>query len=164
LFYSDFVFSNSPSDNHCCSGQNCENGTFTLDVATSFHGCFIFEICQSKAGGILDLTIERPVFDVETKISQPVTEQKQIRLTLSEYQNLYSHYEKSLQYNPLDKTMGLDGSCWCLESQLGFSYTKGCFWTPSHNPEKRGLDGLYQLGVHLWQISGLTEDHFLKLY
>ncbi len=74
-------------------------------------------------------------------------------------------YEEALKYNTLDTIYGKDGSRWCLVSALGSNYTKGCFWSPGYKSiaGERGLLGLYNLGVYIWEITGLKESN-VKLY
>lgn len=152
-------------DDEDCGPWNAYEGkVFSLVVDTSFHGKVTFKLCKSKEKNTLSITRSDFQFDAKLEKSTETTVREHIQLSKQEYDEIYSLYEKALRYNTLDKISGLDGSRWCLETQRGFTYTKGCFWTPGHRPKERGLDGLYNLGVHLWEISGLQKDKKLQLY
>jgi hypothetical protein len=72
-------------------------------------------------------------------------------------------HAQALRYNVMDDSLGPDGSRWCLETNRGATYLKACFWTPSADPAKRGLEGLYRLGEFLWGVATL-EQQIGRLY
>ena len=77
------------------------------------------------------------------------------------YDKLVALYEKALDYDAKDDSMGSDGSSWCLETQRGLTYSKACFWTPQYETAKRRLNGLLLLGEELWRVAKLDSA---KLY
>ncbi|MGI5310810.1 hypothetical protein [Rheinheimera sp. WS51] len=151
-------------DEDCGSWNAYQGKVFSLEVGTSFHGQVTFKLCKSKEQSTLAVKVHRIQFDEKSEKSTETIVREHIKLSNQKYDEIYSRYEQALKYNALDEISGLDGSNWCLESQRGFTYTKGCFWTPSHEPKERGLEDLYNLGVYLWSVSGLEKDKTLKLY
>lgn len=151
-------------DEDCGTWNAYEGKVFSLDVGTSFHGQVTFKLCKSEEQSTLAVAVHRMQFDEKSEKSTETIVREHIKLSKQKYDEIYIRYEQALKYNALDEISGLDGSSWCLESQRGFTYTKGCFWTPSHKPKERGLEGLYNLGVYLWSASGLEKDKTLKLY
>jgi len=142
-----------------CGRKNAKEGKiFELNISMSFHGSIGFKLCKKPDQHFLVLTSNLKSTDKNSKSNK-----KTIRLSKEQTGILNGKHIKALKYNTLDDALGLDGSSWCIESQRGFTYTKACFWTPGHNSEKRGLVGLNELGIHLWEISGLKEQG-IRLY
>lgn len=164
LLWSISAFAIEWEDEDCGPWNAYEGKVFSLEVGTSFHGQVTFKLCKSKEQNTLSVTKSRMQYDEKSEKSTEIIVREHIKVSKKEYDEIYSRYEQALKYNALDEVSGLDGSSWCLESQRGFTYTKGCFWTPSHEPKERGLEGLYNLGVYLWSASGLKKDKTLELY
>jgi len=141
-----------------------EQKSFSLDISTSFHGDFKFEICEGENS----LYVTKKIRERESEnLRKRITTNEKIILSKSEYDEIYKRFQIALKYNTLDDTgAGRDGSYWCLESRhWGVStYTVACFVTPSNEAEKRGLVGIHDLGIYLWSFSGLDNDKNLRLY
>lgn len=164
LLWPGWVLAIEWGDEDCGPWNAYEGKVFSLDINTSFHGDVTFKLCKSKEQNMLSVTKTKKKFEGETDNSTETIVREYIKLSKKEYQSIYRGYEKALHYNTLDEVSGLDGSSWCIESQRNFTYTKACFWTPSHEPKSRGLDGLYQLGSQLWKFAGLEKNNEFKLY
>jgi len=151
-------------DEDCGPWNRYEGKVFSLEVGTSFHGSVTFKLCKSEEQNFLSVKTRHIVLENENRGGTETIVRQYINISKDEYQKIFKHYEKALAYNTLDNVSGLDGSTWCIETQRSFTYSKACFWTPSHNPDARGLEGLYSLGNYLWQFSGLDKDNRFKLY
>ena len=80
-------------------------------------------------------------------------------LTKDEFKKYIRFLEAALRYNTLDDAgLVIDGSNWCLDSNMGTTNLSACFWSPSYNTEQRGLTGLYKLAEFLWSESELTRQ------
>jgi hypothetical protein len=125
---------------------------FSLSIRTSFQGQFEFKLIGTSDG--FTVTVEGTKISYgkdDAEISKKVSET--IHLDSDETKKILSLFKAALLYNSLDDMGGLDGSTWCLKSERVYSRTSACFWSPDVEPEERGLDGLYRLGVHLASLS-----------
>jgi len=157
LFISHGVQASPWNDADCGKTNANEGKIFELNITMSFHGASTFKFCKKPERHFL-------VLKSSLKTTGQEFEKKVINLSNKEIEIITNKYIRALKYNTLDDTSGLDGSTWCIESQRGFTtYTKACFWSPGSNTEKRGLAGLYELGVYLWEISELKEQG-IRLY
>ena len=71
-----------------------------------------------------------------------------IKLTEEEHKTILNLLDITLNFPMRDRTQGLDGERWILESNL---YQKMMFsiWTPLYHTEKRGYANLIQLEGYL---------------
>ena len=84
---------------------------------------------------------------------------KKILLQESESLNLLRTYDSAINFNVRDNQTGFDGSSWCLTRPGTGSYLQACFWSPSYQAEKRGLQGVVGLGQELWRLSKLSAKY-----
>jgi len=142
----------------------CQYDVFTLDIETSFNGSSTFELCTNDQGRFVRTTTSTIKYSSNDQRSEISKIAEITNLSVSEFEKLVSLYKNALKFNISDNTTGLDGSNWCLTSRNGMNSVKACFWTPSAEPEERGLLGLHELGKHLWQISKLNERNDVSFY
>ena len=142
-----------------CGKLNKYHGkVFEFNASMSFHGDIDIKLCKDNDTHFLTVSTKIP------SGNNDLTEEwKRIDLKKEIVPKIMESYENAMRYNTLDKVMGPDGSSWCIESQHGFTYTKACFWSPGYKSEERGLSGLRDLGIYLWEISGLEKAN-IKLY
>jgi hypothetical protein len=146
-----------PRESDPCGRRTRYDGTvFTLTISRSFHlGATTIKLCARQDAEENFLLVRTHPFPVERN---HVWKDRQIKLDSGLYERIVQLYEKALDYNVKDDTIGFDGSSWCLETRRGFTYSKACFWSPDNEPQQRGIVGLYQLGKELWSIAELEPE------
>lgn len=80
-----------------------------------------------------------------------IKSEKSVELTEGEYSSLLLMLEKALEF-PKDKTRGVDGDTWMLESSL-YQYTAVAFWEPGVQTGERGLGSFVKLKEFLAHLS-----------
>ena len=131
------------------------NETFSLKINRSLRENNIeFKFCQPTQGEAPDILIVIANHDngIDSK-------HKAITLTEADSTKIASLFDLAWEYNKRDNASGMDGSYWCLSTRNVHTVTKGCFWTPTSKPQKRGLSGLSNLGTFLWEYTELEIKH-----
>ena len=142
-----------------CGYPSFRGGTvFTLGISRSFEPDVRFQLCKRVPveNSFMLVATDRTHDEIFGSI-------RAIPLTEKSFNLIYGLYDKSLGFDLRDDTSGFDGSLWCLETKRGSTSSKSCFWTPEHEPEKRKLVGLWNLGVELWRIADFKPS-FGELY
>ncbi|MCF6441750.1 hypothetical protein L1077_20135 [Pseudoalteromonas luteoviolacea] len=118
-----------------------------MKVVPTFSNPVIYEVNRHKPYHLLTTTYEGAGgYDWKG-----IKSKKRIELTEEQYSTLVSKLEKALEF-PKDKTRGMDGDTWMLESSL-YQYTAVAFWEPEHKTDQRGLEGFVKLKNYLTQLS-----------
>jgi hypothetical protein len=150
----------------CCAYADSEDicgtrwvggGTvFSLMVERSFDPGVTFKLCDRE-----DHSKRFLLISTQSGMHSEKWVSKTLPLDPSRYDKVVALYERALDYDVKDDSMGMDGSSWCLETRRGFTYSKACFWTPQYETKKRRLSGLLALGEELWRVAKLDSA---KLY
>jgi len=118
-----------------------------MKIVPTFSNPVIYEVTRHKPYKLLTITYEGAGgYDWKG-----VKSQMSIELTQEEYSTLVIKLEKALEF-PKDKTRGMDGDTWMLESSL-YQYTAVAFWEPENQTDKRGLVNFVNLKNYLTQLS-----------
>ncbi|WP_152996256.1 hypothetical protein [Pseudoalteromonas sp. H105] len=118
-----------------------------LKVVPTFSNPVIYEVSRHNPYKLLTITYEGAGgYDWKG-----IKSKKRIELTEEQYSKLVSKLEKALVF-PKDKTLGMDGDTWMLESSL-YQYTAVAFWEPEYQTDKRGLVNFVSLKNYLKQLS-----------
>jgi hypothetical protein len=131
-----------------CGERNASGGTiFSLSMARAFHPNVEFKLCGRKESGKSFLLVTE-----QKSLGSRRANTRSIVLDEITKASVLSLYEKALDCNVKDETVGLDGSSWCLETTRVMTYSKACFWTPVSHADDRGIAGLQALGTELWRL------------
>jgi hypothetical protein len=154
LFVTPCAFADSKD---ICGHRWMRGGTvFSLDIERSFDPGVKFELCDRE-----DYSKRFVLISTQSRLHSTKWVSRSVVVDTAHYDKLVALYEKALDYNVKDDSMGSDGSSWCLETRRGFTYSKACFWTPQYETGKRRLNGLLSLGEELWRLAELDSA---KLY
>ena len=137
----------------CHEGNDVKGVIFGFSISASKAPYEIaeFKLCNVKGEySLLQRVKERGTeFGALNKIS----------LLEPESLNLLRTYDSALNFNVRDNQTGFDGSSWCLTRPGVGSYLHACFWSPSYQSEKRGVQGIVGLGQELWRLSKLSAKY-----
>jgi hypothetical protein len=140
-----------------CGIRYVRGGTvFSLGIGRSrvLENSYVqFKLCQRPGPSKSFLLIH-----TETEQPKKHSETRQLPIDEGTYSDLFGLYDRALDYDVKNDTMGFDGSSWCLETTRGFTYSKACFWSPDVETDTRHLTDMLALGRKLWHLAGMDAD------
>ncbi|WP_166838072.1 hypothetical protein [Rheinheimera pleomorphica] len=155
LFFAGKAFAEEPN----CSENEVFHGLmFELAVNNSLRDDMVFRFCVGKDVSFLVSELYQTAYVSEDGIRPALNYHSKVRLTSETKSKIDDLYKNALLNSRPDNVRGLDGSTWCFRPKSGNSYTELCYWSPIEHPgSERGLKDISNLGIYLFDISGLQE-------
>jgi hypothetical protein len=147
-----FSFHSAAADNLNCSESEIFTGKlFQLNIKYSFKGEHEYQFCVGEESSFL---ISKFIERLGQNLPD-LTHTSQVKLTAENAEKLKRMYQNTVVALPKDTSAGMDGSTWCFKPKSGLSYSKFCYWSPEANTAERKLTKLYNLKLHIEELSGL---------
>lgn len=152
-----FAAESAATEPNCAQDQVFTGQLFELSIEQSFEDDIVFRFCVSDDSSYLISQKFQTAYVHDGRFRPALNYESKVKLTSSLKDKIKTMYLKAMLNSLPDDVSGHDGSFWCFRPKSGAGYTESCYWSPIWTKHERELVDIADLGIFLFELSGLEQ-------